>query len=140
MVNQQVLSLEAARVYLANLDLTYIVTPMCASSYPLPQWVLADAEYCANLYKDFLWLQKKYLPQPLVPTREIDEFWHNHILYTKNYFHDCMNIFGYYLHHDPLSPDEDKDKLVEDYLKTKQLYLTEFNRPLGLIRKDLEAV
>lgn len=127
------INLEAAQDYIQQLDLSYIVDAMCAETYPLPRWVKIEAEYCAKLYKNFLWLNKKHLPQALVPTREIDEFWHNHILYTKNYIHDCLKIFGHYFHHEPLTPEEDVTLLTENFLKTKELYFLEFGESLGLI-------
>lgn len=129
------ISLEEARRYINELDLDYIVQAMCAPTYPLPQWSLVDAIHCSKLYKNFLILQKKHLPESIVPTRQIDEFWHAHILYTKQYFHDCMNIFGHYLHHQPAAPGDDDEKLLRDYLKTKQLYLEEFKQSLDLIVK-----
>jgi len=112
--------------YIQHLDLEYIIEFMCAKRYPLPQWSLSDARYCCQLYKNFLILLKKHHPEFLVPTREIDEFWHNHILYTKNYCNDSLAIFGHYLHHDPASPEEDPQILVNAYLKTKQYYLSAF--------------
>ncbi len=132
MIKKEV-SLEAARTYLAELDLNYIITAMCAPSYPLPRWIEAEARHCASLYKNFLWLQKKYAPVFLVPTRHIDEFWHNHILYTRNYLHDCLHIFGHYLHHEPASPNDDPKVLIDAYLQTKQYYVREFG-------VELEAV
>ena len=134
MINRQV-SLEAARSCIEQLDLNYIVKAMCSQNYPLPRWEMPEAAHCLKLYKNFLLLQKKHSPDMLVPSREIDEFWHNHILYTKNYFQDCLNIFGHYLHHEPVSPNEDSQQLINDYLKTKQFYLDEFGIPLELIIK-----
>lgn len=128
------ISVEAARAYLETLDLNYIIQAMCAPEYPLPRWTMADAKYCCQLYKNFLFLMKKHLSVSLVPTREIDEFWHNHILYTKNYFRDCEYIFGRYMHHHPTSPDEDVQTLVNQFHITKQLYLEEFKQPLVLVR------
>jgi hypothetical protein len=127
------IQLEQARQYLEQLDLNYIVDAMCADSYPLPRWTRKDALHCCQLYKNFLFLLKKHKPEALVPSRQIDEFWHNHILYTKNYVDDCMQIFGQYQHHQPASPGEDKVQMVNDYLKTKQYYLQEFKQPLELI-------
>lgn len=124
-------SLEAAKDYLDQLDLNYIAKAMCAPEYPLPRWQEDDALRCVQLYKNFLYLQKKHLPQPLVPTREIDEVWHNHILYTQQYFRDCEQIFGHYLHHAPASPTEETAKLVDDYLRTKALYFAEFGEVYG---------
>jgi hypothetical protein len=128
------ISLEEARHYIDALDLRYIVDAMCDSQYPLPRWTLSDAIHCSQLYKNFLYLFKKHLPIQLVPTKEVDEFWHNHILYTKNYHRDCMQIFGHYLHHEPANPNENSDDLINDFVITKQLYLAEFNQPLVLER------
>jgi len=138
MINSEVdiaVSNDQALCYINQLDLTYIAEVMCSGSYPLPRWAQQDALFCLQLYKNFLFLQKKYFSVSLVPTREIDEFWHNHILYTKNYFNDCSNIFGRYLHHQPASPLEDSDFLIAGYIKTKQLYLGEFGEPMDLILK-----
>lgn len=115
------------------LDLTYIAHDMCSEKYPLPRWEMTQALKCMQLYKNFLYLFKLYPQEPLVPTREIDEFWHNHILYTKNYHRDCLQIFGYYLHHSPLTPNDNREKLVNHYLKTKQYYLDIFQEPMALM-------
>lgn len=131
--NQRV-SLDEARSYLNALDLNYIIVTMCAELYPLPRWSSEDAFHCSQLYKNFLFLQKKYASIPLVPTREIDEFWHNHILYTQNYFRDCLHIFGYYLHHEPASVTENSQRLIDNFVRTKELYLKEFKTPLVLLK------
>ncbi len=111
---------EAARVYIRQRIESWLhYRSRCAAiaSSPLPRWTYSDAEYCCQLYKNFLLLIKKHLPTLLVPTREIDEFWHNHILYTRNYLQDCKHIFGHYLHHEPASPDEEPEKLIEGFLR-----------------------
>ncbi len=126
-------SLEEARLYLVQLDLGYIIESMCGDRYPLPRWTQADAVYCCQLYKNFLLLQKMHAPIPMVPTREIDEFWHNHILYTQNYLRDCVCIFGHYLHHLPASPADDPQQLVDGFLRTKQLYLEAFHHPMNVM-------
>lgn len=124
---------ELAQTYLEQLDLNYIVETMCAEHYPLPRWTREDALQCCQKYKNFLLLQKKNPKNLLVPTKQIDEFWHNHILYTQNYFKDCLNIFGHYFHHVPANPNDDQQQLIADYLQTKVLYLAEFHEPYTLI-------
>jgi hypothetical protein len=124
------LSLVSARAYIESLDFNYIIEFMCSQRYPLPRWSLPDAGHCCQLYKNFLILLKKHEAEFLVPTREIDEFWHNHILYTRNYYLDSMVIFGRYLHHDPASPDDNPELLAKNYLKTKQYYFEEFQQVL----------
>lgn len=127
------ISLKQAEQYLLHLDLGYIIQTMCAPSYALPKWQIDDAQRCCELYKKFLWLQKKYPDQTLVPTRDIDEFWHNHILHTKQYFTDCKQIFGHYLHHAPALPEDNHAELITKYNQTKALFLHEFKQPLTLI-------
>ncbi len=127
------ISIATAQAYIEKLDLSYIIEYMTSDRYPLPRWTLADAKHCVQLYKNFLFLIRKNEGEFLVPTRNIDEVWHNHILYTKNYLHDCMNIFGHYLHHDPEMPGDDPQKLIENYKKTKALYFKEFNQPLNVL-------
>jgi hypothetical protein len=124
---------EKARAYWEQLDLAYLADMMCADSYPLPRWNKQDAEQCVRLYKIFLWLNKLYAGAPLVPTREIDECWHNHILHTRQYTADCQQIFGTYLHHTPTQRGENDAALARDYLRTKALYQQEFGEPLGLV-------
>lgn len=124
-----VVSLERARAYLDQLDLGYIVKAMCAPSYALPRWVESEAKHCERIYKNFLLLAKLHPNEAIVPTRQIDEFWHNHILYTKQYTEDCLNIFGHYFHHQPAS-EEEGEGLVNQFLKTKQYYLEAFGESL----------
>lgn len=131
-----VITLEKAQHYIEQLNFTYIIDTLCALDYPLPRWTLSDATQCAQLYKNFLFLNKKYPASTLVPTHEMDEFWHQHILHTKKYFHDCENIFGYYLHHEPAAAMDDTTQLLQDYSKTKALYEVEFKQALHLLKTN----
>ncbi len=123
------MTIEAARAYLQQLDLGYIVKAMCAPGYALPRWIEGEAKHCEYLYKNFLLLSKMHAGESLVPTRQIDEFWHNHILYTKQYTQDCFMIFGHYFHHAPAAED-DGALLVDQFLKTKQYYREAFGEEL----------
>ena len=125
-------SFERAYAYIEQLDLTYLVDAMCAESYPLPRWTKTDALKCVRLYKNFLLLFKMHPKENLVPTREIDECWHNHILYTKQYHSDCAQIFGHYLHQ-PALPTDDHSILVNDFLSTQQLYFAMFKEHMTII-------
>lgn len=134
MLSMQEISLEQAQNYLAKIDLSYIVKMMCSQSYALSRWCEQEALECARRYKNFLWLKKKYPQQSVVPTREIDEFWHNHILHTQHYIQDCWAIFGHYFHHRPVGENENKEKLAQGYLRTKALYLAEFGEAMDVMR------
>ena len=39
-------------------------------------------------------------------SESVDPFWHSHILFTTEYIHFCNNIFGQYIHHEPLDPND----------------------------------
>lgn len=126
--------LAQARAYIDNLDLSYIVKKMCSPHYFLPRWPEPLAQQCCQLYKNFLYIKCKNRGVAVVPTRDIDEFWHNHILYTRQYNDDCLAIFGHYLHHDPADPDEDDmGELRELFMVTKSLYEQEFGESLQVL-------
>ena len=73
---------------------------------------------------------KKHNPQMLiVPSEEVDTFWHMHILDTRKYASDCDYIFGYFLHHNPYlgtKNAEDLLRLENLYAETKELYTATF--------------
>ena len=66
-------------------------------------WTESEAVEISELYRAFLFLCKLYPQEVIVPPREVDEFWHLHILDTRNYALDCEAVFGSYLHHFPYS-------------------------------------
>jgi hypothetical protein len=81
----------------------------------------------------YLWLSVKHTldksadpENPTIPPRcimlrsmrEIDEMWHEFILFTKDYTHFCQHYFGEYLHHlpnifdnSPVSREEEKAEI-----------------------------
>ena len=133
------LSLVNAKSYLDNLDLSYVTNRMCSERYELPIWPRDLAIVCEKLYKRFLWLLVKYNDKNLVPTRDIDEFWHNHILYTKEYMADCVALCGSYLHHSPAEPDNpvEAEALVDLFLLTQELYQDEFDESLEILDREI---
>ncbi|WP_367575885.1 glycine-rich domain-containing protein-like [Neisseria leonii] len=67
-------------------------------------WSKEGAEDAIRQYKNFMYLLFKYHDEAtvkLVPSIEVDEIWHHHILDTRAYLNDCMNIYGYFMHHFP---------------------------------------
>jgi hypothetical protein len=64
---------------------------------------LRQVERAEAGYRQFLKLAAKHPDAPIVPSEEVDEFWHMHILDTQRYGADCERIFGYMIHHDPYS-------------------------------------
>lgn len=125
-------TLDAARAYLSALDLDYISQYMGASTYPLDRWPADLAAQCQVLYKRFLWLNRLYPQQTFVPTRDIDEYWHNHILHTKTYVRDCQQLFGRYLHHQPAQAGA-QDELGMLFEQTKAVYRQVFGENLRVL-------
>lgn len=120
-------SLEEAKEYIYSIDFSNIIYKMVNHL----GWLKHDALTVCNMYRNFLFLQMKYgKDHKLPPTEEIDEFWHLHILDSKNYRKDCDAIFGEYFDHYPYFGIDGKNSIkdVEDAFETMQkLYAKEFN-------------
>lgn len=85
-----------------DMDLSPVVDRMIQ----VYRWKKKYAFIVMEQYKNFLFLKWKYGNNYLLPPSvEIDEFWHNHILHTQNYYQDCLKLFGEYLHHHPQHKD-----------------------------------
>lgn len=90
------------RTAIRNLDLTLMrKRVMQPRSHGGCGWSLKKALEYEDQYRGFLFVKWKYPKKINIPTRNIDEYWHAHILYTKKYFKDCDRIFGKYQHHNP---------------------------------------
>lgn len=103
-------------------------------------WDLAYARLIESEYRKFLVLLLKYPNEAIVPAREVDEFWHYHILDTLKYEEDCKNIFGYFMHHFPyfgMRGEEDANNLKQAWKKTCELYIECFGEPDSHIREHI---
>jgi len=68
--------------------------------------------------------------ETLAPSKDVDRFWHGHILDTLKYAEDCEKVFGYFLHHFPyfgMRGAEDAANLAAAAEHTKRLYQQEFS-------------
>lgn len=96
------------------------------------QWSEEGVSDAIEQYKKFMYLLYKYQSLPdkkLVPSVEVDEIWHHHILDTRKYEKDCMNVYGYFMHHFPyfgMRSDEDFKDLNKSFASTQELYFEEF--------------
>lgn len=84
-------------------------------------------------YKRYLELCKKN-GKGIVPNSIMDSMWHYHILDTIAYQDDCNKVFGGYLHHYPyfgMRGEEDASNLESAFLKTKDLYLSQYGEDLA---------
>lgn len=64
-------------------------------------WTPEQVSVAEFWYKRFLILILLRPGHKRVPNGVVDAFWHQHILDTRSYFKDIMDIFGRFLHHDP---------------------------------------
>jgi len=92
-------------------------------------WSREYVDQMAIEYKRFLTLSVKYPEETIAPSKDVDKFWHGHILDTMKYAEDCQNVFGYFLHHFPyfgMRGEEDAANLAEAGNTTNRLYEKEF--------------
>jgi hypothetical protein len=66
-----------------------------------PQWKQAKACDVLAQYITFLYLRDAYPQYALVPSSDVDQVWHCHILDTQKYAEDCDVLFGRMVHHSP---------------------------------------
>jgi hypothetical protein len=92
-------------------------------------WTRAFAEHMETQYKRYLTLVAKYPREAIAPDRDVDRFWHAHILDTRKYIDDCERVFGFYLQHFPyfgMRGPEDAAALAKAGKRTRELYEAEF--------------
>ena len=86
-------------------------------------WTLERADRVANEYVRNLQAITAGNTE-IIPTQEVDEFWHTHILDTKKYAEDCEKFLGRFLHHFPylgLRGIEDYNEWREKIIQTKNV-------------------
>lgn len=112
-----------------EIDLTMVKMKLCDADDG-PGWSPERAAVAEICYKRYLKMVAAVEPSvKLVPTKEIDTVWHQHILDTRAYADDCERVFGRFLHHFPyfgLRGPEDAHALAEAYNQTANLHLTMF--------------
>src|SRR5688572_169122 len=95
-------------------------------------WTREYADSIEIAYKNYLTMLAKYQDQAedILLSKDVDEFWHTHILQTIKYTEDCQKVFGTFLHHSPHVGERtsaDLEKRVALAEKTRQLYQQEFS-------------
>jgi hypothetical protein len=107
------------------LNLTKIVRKVretVAQAWTADRLAAAESEY-----RRMLGVKVAYPDVDLVPSADVDEIWHAHILHTRQYAADCQALFGHFLHHEP-NDGEDATQVVmaEAVANTRRLYLSRF--------------
>lgn len=94
-----------------------------------PGWTREATDRAETLYRRFLVLVAENPDKPIVPSEEVDAFWHAHILDTMKYAEDSMSVFGHFLHHFPyfgLRGEADRAEMNRAFEDTVNLYQQRF--------------
>ena len=97
-------------------------------------WTREFVEHMEIHYKRYLMLVAKYPREALAPGKDVDRFWHAHILDTRKYIDDCERVFGFYLHHFPyfgMRGADDAAVLTKVGERTRELHEAEFGAEPG---------
>ena len=97
-------------------------------------WTREHADRIEAAYRTYWMMLAKYPDdaQDIVLSKDVDHFWHAHILQTAKYAEDCQKVFGNFLHHNPhVGPRTSADVEKKSALmhKTRRLYQREFGNP-----------
>lgn len=116
-----------------SLDFDWIVKKITQKDPNVARvWSVEGAKDAIEQYKNFMYLLHKYhgvSGKKLVPSVEVDEIWHHHILDTRSYAKDCETVYGYFMHHFPyfgMRGDDDFKDLNQSFSLTQELYFEEF--------------
>src|SRR5712691_7728649 len=94
-------------------------------------WTREFAESAERAYRTYLTMLVKHPEkmEDIVVSKDVDEFWHTHILHTMKYTEDCERVFGKYLHHNPHVGERtraDVKKKAAQVEETRRIYQREF--------------
>jgi hypothetical protein len=94
-------------------------------------WTREYAESIEAAYKTYLTMLVKHqdCAEEIMLSKDVDEFWHTHILQTMKYADDCQQVFGTFLHHNPHIGERtaaDLEQRTAMAEKTRSLYEREF--------------
>ena len=81
-------------------------------------------------YKRFVYLAVT-LEHPVTPSDQVDQAWHLHLAYTRDYWDVfCPQVLSRSLHHDPTQGgDAERTKYYDWYAQTLAAYGATFGRP-----------
>ena len=105
---------------IAALDLEPIAFKACMDE----GWEIEKVDRITLDYRCFLQAVRNAPDELLAPSKDVDLFWHHHILDTRKYIEDCQNLFGKYIHHFPYSGirgDKDAQEQDERFQRSQRL-------------------
>ena len=104
-------------------------------------WTIGFARRAIAEYRRFAFLYAA-TGQPVAPSDAVDQVWHLHLLYTRNYWDGfCGSVLGRPLHHEPAAGvDDEQAKLGDWYADTLNRYGRHFGDPPADIWPDPQAL
>ena len=89
-------------------------------------WAEAKASQAVNRYEKLFKLFGK--GSSIVPTKEIDDVWHLHMLDPVSYYQSCMSYHNKIIGHNPAleNSQEEKSRLHSMFLATASLWKKEY--------------
>jgi hypothetical protein len=90
-------------------------------------WSERYAECVVAEYRRFVYLAAT-LPHPATPSDQVDQAWHLHLTYTRDYWEVfCPQVLGQPLHHDPTRGGAvERAKFIDWYARTLAAYRESF--------------
>jgi hypothetical protein len=131
-------TMQELRANFTSFTQTLDLTPIKYKLMKDKDWSLQRANQVEPQYKAFLFLIGSRVKAEFVPTFDIDEMWHMHILDTRKYMADCALHFGEYIHHYPYLGMKD----AEDRSRAESLFAATCSTiadTLGINIHDLDA-
>jgi hypothetical protein len=126
-VQQTITALEP----ISSIDLSMVKLKLMDAEEGLG-WTAEQADRAEARYRRYLQMVQLHANRSIVPTKDIDQVWHQHILDTRGYAADCQRVFGEFVHHFPyfgMRGDADAKNLISSYEETKALYREMFGEP-----------
>ncbi|MNF84259.1 hypothetical protein D3C81_1349250 [compost metagenome] len=126
-LKQPLLAANGLEMQVSQLDFLRLKHKYTASSeaeMSTEQWDASELEY-----RRFLTLKCLYPTVALVPSKQVDAIWHAHILDTRAYRENCLQVFGRFIDHYPyfgIYGQDDYQELKIAFAHTVTLYEQHF--------------
>lgn len=78
-------------------------------------------------YKRYMTMNARTSDRLTMFSEPIDEVWHQHILFTRDYANFCEKAVGHFVHHDPMTPEQQRKGRKERAERFYEMYVESFH-------------